>query len=186
VNVPWPKHSPLHVAQLVENEQGMVAGAPEVAVEDGAFLLAEGWAVGAVHVEHQPPEPGALMNPVNPKAGEVSQCFQILFGGEHPSLETGHLARRGSKPQGVPVPNKCSHGGVKPETLRIIHIFIPSEPSKNRLPKKGNELMLDVFAQAILVELLSRHLTQIQSLIQLAEGEQSSVRGDGCAPELKL
>jgi hypothetical protein len=54
------------------------------------------------------------------------------------------------------------------------------------LPKKGDELMLDVFAQAILVELLSRHLTQTQSLIQLAEGEQSSVRGDGCAPELKL
>ncbi len=46
--------------------------------------------------------------------------------------------------------------------------------------------MLDVFAQAILVELLSRHLTQTQGLIQLAESEQTSVRCDGGSPELKL
>jgi hypothetical protein len=43
--------------------------------------------------------------------------------------------------------HECPHGGVKPQALCIVHIFIPSEPSKNRLPKKGDECVLGVLAK---------------------------------------
>jgi hypothetical protein len=82
--------------------------------------------------------------------------------------------------------HQSSHGGVKPKALRIIHIFISSEPSKDSLPKKGHDLVLDVLAQATLAQLLSRHLTQTQGLIEFSEGEQPCVRCDGGSPELQL
>ena len=47
-------------------------------IEDGAFLLAKGGTVRAVHVEHQPLEARALMDPVNPMAREVGQGDEIF------------------------------------------------------------------------------------------------------------
>ena len=79
-----------------------------------------------------------------------------------------------------------SHGGVEPKAFGVVHIFITSEPPKNRLPEKSHKVVLDVLAQAALSEALRRHPAQPQGLIELAEGEQSCIRGDGCAPELQL
>ena len=60
-----PEHHPLQVAELVEHEQGMVAGAAEVAVVGRALLLAVGLADRAVHVED---DPGQLAMPVRAEA----------------------------------------------------------------------------------------------------------------------
>jgi hypothetical protein len=51
------------------------------------------------------------------------------------------------------------HGGVKPQALSIINIFIASEPSKNCLTEKSHDLVLNVLAQTTIGELLSRHPT---------------------------
>jgi hypothetical protein len=82
--------------------------------------------------------------------------------------------------------HECPHGGVKPKALGIINIFIASEPSKNRLTEKGHDLVLNVLAQTTIGELLSRHLTQTQSLIEFSKGEQSRIRRDRCSPELQF
>ena len=49
-----PEPAALQVAELVEHEQGMVAGAAEVAVVGRALLIAMGLALGTVHVEDEP------------------------------------------------------------------------------------------------------------------------------------
>src|SRR4051812_38322139 len=56
VPVTPPEHDPLRVTELIEHEQGMVAGAAEVAVEGRALLVAVGLADRAVHVENDPGE----------------------------------------------------------------------------------------------------------------------------------
>lgn len=49
-----PEQQVLLVAELVEHEQGMVGGTPEVPVERGASLLTAGLADRAVRVQDQP------------------------------------------------------------------------------------------------------------------------------------
>lgn len=84
------------------------------------------------------------------------------------------------------MPHESPHGRVEPQALRIVHIFVTGEPPEDRLPEEGHERMLNVLAQADLGETLCRHPAQPKVLIQLPEGEQSRIRGDGCAPELQL
>jgi hypothetical protein len=66
VDVAGAQHAALEVAELVEDEQRVVARAAEVAVPGRAFLLPERGALGAVQVEDDAvrrPEP---MHPVDP------------------------------------------------------------------------------------------------------------------------
>ncbi len=152
-----PEYRPLKVTELVEDEEWMVAGAPKVAVKGRAFLLAVCGAVRAVHIEHQPLEPGALMNPVDPMARDVGQGDVVFVCCQKLCLEPRHLTRRGGKPKGISMAHERPHGGVKPQALSIINIFIASEPSKNRLTEKSHDLVLNVLAQTTIGELLPRH-----------------------------
>src|SRR4051812_28885054 len=54
VGVAGPQGTPLQVAELVEHEERMVAGAAEVAIVGAARLLAVGRADAGVHVQHDP------------------------------------------------------------------------------------------------------------------------------------
>ena len=52
VDITGSKHAPLQIAELVEHEEWMVAGATEVAVVGSALLFAMGRADRTVNVEH--------------------------------------------------------------------------------------------------------------------------------------
>ena len=126
------------------------------------------------------------MDPIDPTARKVGQGLQVLIRCQQLGLEAGHLACRG---RGVKIdlaPDKTAHSWVDSKTLGVVHILVASEPPKNRLPEKGHEPVLDVLAQAAFNQLPGGHLAQPENLIQFPEGEQAPVRGDGCAPELKL
>ncbi len=53
VHVTFQQVGPFLIAKLVESEQGMVAGAPEMAVEGRAFLLPVSRALRTIHIENQ-------------------------------------------------------------------------------------------------------------------------------------
>jgi hypothetical protein len=57
----------LQVAELVEQKQGMVAGAAEVAVVGRALLVAIGRADARIQVENHLLRRAAVVNPVDPK-----------------------------------------------------------------------------------------------------------------------
>ena len=59
------------VAELVEHEQRMVAGAGEVAVVGGAFLFAMGRTDTRIHIENDGPRRAQAMNGVDPLPGET-------------------------------------------------------------------------------------------------------------------
>ena len=71
VDVAGAQHGPFEVAKLVEDEQRVVAGTPEMAVVGRAFLLAMGGADAAVHIQHDHVGRSAGMNRVDPLPREI-------------------------------------------------------------------------------------------------------------------
>src|SRR5262249_59375587 len=81
----------LQVAELVEEEQRVIASAAEMAVVGRAFLMAVGLAHRAVHVQDELGELAVLMSLVDPLAGEVHQVLEVLFAGVSVRFEARHL-----------------------------------------------------------------------------------------------
>ena len=92
VDVAGPQETALQIAELVEHEQRVVAGAAEVAVPGRALLLAVGRALGAVHVEDDAFGRLALVHPVDPGAGQIHQRRQVGVGRQPLGLEAPDLA----------------------------------------------------------------------------------------------
>ena len=66
MDVAGRKRAAFQIAELVEHEQRMIAGAAEVAVVGGAFLLAIGRADAGIHVQHDALRRTAAVNTVDP------------------------------------------------------------------------------------------------------------------------
>jgi hypothetical protein len=92
MNVAGTKRGAFQIAELIEHEQRMIAGASEVAVVGGAFLITVGWADTRIHVEHDCPRRLAGMNAVDPMPGEVGERDEVLTTREPLRLEAPHLA----------------------------------------------------------------------------------------------
>ena len=71
VDVAMPQGAAFQHAELVEQEVGVVAGAVEVAIPGGTFLITMGRADRAVHVQHDILQPVAVMEPVDPLPVQV-------------------------------------------------------------------------------------------------------------------
>ena len=94
VHVAGAQRATLQVAELVEHEQRVIAGAAEVAVTGRALLLAECRADGAVHVEHHAPRRIVVVNPVDPHPRQVRKGREVLVVRQQLGLEPPHLAGR--------------------------------------------------------------------------------------------
>ncbi len=78
VHIAFTQVGPFQITKLVEAEQGMVAGAAEMAVEGRTFLLPVSRALQTIHFENQFLNPHSLMHLVNQLTDHVHQCGQIL------------------------------------------------------------------------------------------------------------
>jgi len=81
VNVAGAQGTAFKVAEPVEQEQGMVAGAAEVAVVGRSLLIAVGRADAAVHVENSLCCQVAVMHTVDPSAGKIGKHGEVFLGG---------------------------------------------------------------------------------------------------------
>jgi hypothetical protein len=103
---------------MVEDEQGIVAGAAEVAVEGGSLLPAVGLADRAVHVHRQIGQLAVPASVIDPSTGEVYQPVQVGRGGERPGLEVGDFACGGRRVLSGLTAHDGPHGGVEAKLLR--------------------------------------------------------------------
>jgi hypothetical protein len=92
MDVARTQHAAFQIAELIEHEQRMIAGASEVAVVGSAFLIAVGWADTRIHIEHDCPRRSAAMNAVDPPTGEIGERGEVLITREPLRLEASHLA----------------------------------------------------------------------------------------------
>ena len=93
MHITVPQQNPFQIAELVEAEQRMVAGASEVPVVGGAFLIPVRRTDGAFQVENQNRNWLPSMNTVYPLAGQIHQDSDVLRLGENLRLKAAHLAR---------------------------------------------------------------------------------------------
>jgi hypothetical protein len=133
VHVARPQGAALQVAELVEDEQRMVAAAAEMAVPGRALLLAMGRALGAVHAEDDAVRRTAPVHPVDPGAREIGECFEVRLGCQPLGLEAAHLAGRGRGLVDTLPADNGPHHRVTGKPLGVVDVFVAGEPTIDRL-----------------------------------------------------
>jgi transposase InsO family protein len=109
VDIVRPQGATLQIAELVEHEPRVVAGAAEMAVEGAAFPLSVGRALARIRVEHDDPRRAAGMNAVGPPSGQIGESSEVLRPGRPLGLEAAHVPRRGSLTRGCPTADQLTH-----------------------------------------------------------------------------
>ena len=148
MHVAGPQGAPLQVAELIENEKRVIAGAAEVTVVGCAFLIAMGRADAAVDIEHDRLGRTPLVQAVDPSPGEIRQCGEVPVGGQKFGLEAPHLTGRGSGPGHGATANYPTHCRISTQTVGVVHVFVATKATEDRLPEQSGHCMLAVLARA--------------------------------------
>src|SRR4051794_18819764 len=186
VNVAGPQGTAFQVTELVEHEERVVAGAAEVAVVSGPFLLAKGGADTGVHVEHDPPHRTTSMDAVDPAPGQISERGQVRRLGQHLGLEPAHLAGRGRLSSHGLTTYHPAHSRIMRQPVRVVHVLVPRQAPEHRLAKLSNQGMASVRAGAGVRQYLSSGLAQTEGIVEFAAGQQAAIRRDLRSVELQL
>jgi hypothetical protein len=131
VNVTCPQCAAFKIAELVDDEQSMIAGTAEVAVVDRAFLRAMGLAAAAVHVQHHGGGWTVSMNGVDPVARQVGQGDEVLSAGQHLGFESSHLAGGCGFPAHRPDADNPAHRRIMTETIGVVEILVAGEATEH-------------------------------------------------------
>ena len=77
------------------------------------------------------------------------------------------------------------HRRVLGQPFSVVGILVARQTTVHRLPEKAHQSVLHVTTAPALLQTLIRRLRQSQCIVQLAAGQQPSVRGDGSAAKLQ-
>ncbi len=142
------EHDPFEVAELVEEEQRVVAGAFKVAVVGGALLLTVGLTDRTVPVQDELGALAVAVGLVDPLAGEIDQMLEVLRGAEGLGLEACHLPGGGGRLILGRTTDHDPQGGIEAEALGIIDIFIAGQTAVERWAKESQQAVLSVLPRA--------------------------------------
>src|SRR4051812_43497266 len=78
MDVAGSQRTPFDIAELVEHEERVVAGATKVAIVGAAFLLPVRRAFTRIHVEHDGLRPSPLTHLVDPLTGQIGERGKVL------------------------------------------------------------------------------------------------------------
>ena len=121
---PGPQGAALQIAKLVEHEQRVIAGAPEMAVVGAAFLFAVGRALVRIHVEHDGPRRSPLVHRVDPLAGQSGESGEVRRTGQPLGLEAPHMAGPGSPTHWRLAADHPAHCRVAAQPLGVVHVLV--------------------------------------------------------------
>ena len=108
-----------------------------------------------------------------------------LPSGKHLGLEPAHGVGAGGRSLRTTSPsNDYPHRRVLGQPFSVVGI-LARQTTVHRLPEKAHQSVLHVTTAPTLLQTLIRRLRQSQCIVQLAAGQQPSVRGDGSAAKLQ-
>src|SRR4051812_28301752 len=90
MDVARSQRTPLDIAELVEHEQRMVAGASEMTVIGTAFLFAISRAFARIHVENDGLRPSPPTHFVNPLSRQIDKSGKVLGPAQPLCLKAAH------------------------------------------------------------------------------------------------
>ena len=184
--VPRTQHRPLAVTELVEHEQRVIARAPKVSVVRRSLLFSMYRTLRTVHVQDHPPVCRAGHSSVHPLSVHSAQPFDVAVLGKHLGLEPAHGVGAGGRSLRTTSPsNDYPHRRVLGQPFSVVGILVARQTTVHRLPEKAHQSVLHVTTAPTLLQTLIRRLRQSQCIVQLAAGQQPSVRGDGSAAKLQ-
>jgi hypothetical protein len=186
MNVARAQRGALQIAELVEHEQRVVAGAGEVAVVGGAFLITMGRADTGIHVEHDRPQRAAAVNALDPLPGQIGERGKVLVARQPLGLEPAHLAGRGRIARDSLAADDPANRRITPQTVGVVDILVAGQPAEHRLAQQAHQIVPIVPARAPVDEVLVRNSHQAERVIEFAIGQQSGIGGDARAVELQL
>ena len=74
-----------------------------------------------------------LVRAIDPLAGQIHQPFQVGLGREGLGLEAADLAGGGRRVVPGPPAHDGSHGGIDAESLGVVEVLVPGQPTGDRL-----------------------------------------------------
>ena len=175
----------LQIAELVEHEQWMVAGAGEVAVVGGTFLIAMRRTDTRIHIEHDGPQRAMAMSAIDPLPGETGERGKVLVARQPLGLEPPHLAGRGRVALDSVAADNPAHRRITPQPVGVVVVFVSRKPTKHRLAQHTYQIMLPVPARAAVNQMSASDGHQAERVIEFAIGEQACIGGDTGTVELK-
>ena len=75
------------------------------------------------------------MNAVDPLAGEVGKCREVIGCREPLRLEAAHLTRRGRRTLSRLATDNPAHRRIMAQALGVVHVIISGETPEHGLPK---------------------------------------------------
>lgn len=81
------------------------------------------------------------MNAVDPLAGEVGECREVVGRREPLGLEATHLARRGRRTLSRFATNDPAHRRIMAQTFGVVHVLVAGETPEQGLPKQPDQRM---------------------------------------------
>lgn len=105
------------------------------------------------------------MHPLRSNKLAIRQQSAIVSRCQHLGLELSHLARgRGLGLNGAPS-NDLAHHRIERQTVRVIHVIISGQPSKNRLPQKPDQRMQAVVTGPCVSQQAACDIVQTKHLV---------------------
>jgi hypothetical protein len=164
----------------------MIAGAGEVAVIGGAFLIAMGRADAAVHVEHDCLGRMPPMHPINPLPRQIGQRGEVLVGGKELRLEAPHLAGGSGLLCNSVTADNPAHRRIASQAIGVVHVLVATEAAEDRLAEQARQRVPAVPAGARVNQFIAHHVRQPERVIEFAIGKQPGVGGDPGAMKREL
>jgi hypothetical protein len=168
VNIARPQSASFQIAELVEHEQRMIAGAFVMAVPDAHFLLAVRRADARIHIEHDASWRTAAMNFVDPLAGQIGERRKVPFGRKPARLEATHLARRRRASRRCLAADNPAHRRIMAKTFGVVDILVSGQAAEDRLPQHTDESVTAILAGACVGDHLAGHRAEAEGVIKLA------------------
>ena len=119
----------------------MIAGAVEMPVPGGSFLIAMGRTDRAVHVQHDILEPVAVMEPVDPLPVQIGQRRPVLRHGQRLGLEPPHLRGRGCLRIDGTATDNLTHDRDRAPAVGVVDVLVARKPTIDRLPEQTVKTM---------------------------------------------
>src|ERR1700704_334533 len=144
MDVPRAQGASFQIAELVEHEERVVAGAAEMPVVGAALLLAVGRALARIHVEHDDLRLAPLVHHVDPPAGQIGKSGEVRRTGQPLSLKATHLAGRGSPTYRCSTADYPTHRWIMAQALGVVHVLVAGQPPEHRLAQQPDQEMAAV------------------------------------------